>query len=85
MNNKRSTTHGGWSQRLRFLLSALALLAFGIGLSAQTVQVTGTVYEPSGEPVIGASVIEQGVKTAPAAPTTVAPAPTRCSDEQGQR
>ena len=63
MNNKRSTTHGGWSQRLRFLLSALALLAFGIGLSAQTVQVTGTVYEPSGEPVIGASVIEQGVKT----------------------
>lgn len=63
MNNKRSTARGGWSRRLRFLLSALALLAFGLGLSAQTVQVTGTVYEPSGEPVIGASVIEQGAKT----------------------
>lgn len=63
MNNKRSTARGGWTGRLRFLLSALVLLAFGLGVSAQTVQVTGTVYEPSGEPVIGASVIEQGAKT----------------------
>ena len=63
MNNKRSTKPGAWSSPLRLLLSAMMFLAFSIGASAQSLQVTGTVTDNTGEPLIGANVIEQGSQT----------------------
>ena len=62
MNSKRSIVNGGWSQRLRLLLPALMMLVAQTIL-AQTTQITGTVTDPQGEPLIGASVIEKGTST----------------------
>jgi TonB-linked SusC/RagA family outer membrane protein len=62
MNLKRSSANGGWSQRLRLLLPALMMLVAQTIL-AQTTQITGTVTDPTGEPLIGASVIEKGTST----------------------
>lgn len=63
MNNKRSTKPGAWTSHLRQLLSAMMFLAFALGIQAQSLQVTGTVTDKSGEPLIGANVIEQGSQT----------------------
>lgn len=64
MNNKRSTTIGGWSISLRLFLPALLLLLCSHNsMMAQAVQVTGIVEDESGEPLIGATVIEKGTTT----------------------
>ena len=44
------------------LLSAAALLFSGVQLSAQTRTISGVVLDETGEPVIGAAVIETGSK-----------------------
>ena len=44
------------------LLSAAALLFSGVRLSAQTRTISGVVLDETGEPVIGAAVIETGSK-----------------------
>ncbi len=62
MNNKRSTLQCRCSSPLR-LLTALMLLTFSFGMHAQSLQVTGTVTDNTGEPLIGASVTEEGSKT----------------------
>ncbi len=46
---------------LRAMLTML-LLAFVWSVSAQTVTITGTVTDETGEPIIGASVLEKGTK-----------------------
>lgn len=63
MNNKRSTTIGGWSMALRLFLPALLLILCSHNAMAQAVQVTGIVEDESGEPLIGATVIEKGTTT----------------------
>lgn len=60
MNNKRSTAIGRWSSALRLLLPAFLLMFAAAGLRAQSVQVTGLVQDNTGEPLMGASVIEKG-------------------------
>lgn len=63
MNNKRSTAIGGWSSALRLLLPAFLLVFAAVSLRAQTTQVTGLVQDNTGEPLMGASVIEKGTST----------------------
>ena len=46
-------------KQIRKLLMSFVLMAAGLTASAQQ-QVTGTVVDDSGEPIIGASVIEKG-------------------------
>ena len=50
------------SRKLMNLRATLAVLfaAFVWSVSAQTVTITGTVTDETGEPVIGASVLETG-------------------------
>ncbi len=62
MNNKRSTANGWWSRLLRHLLPAFIMILAGQSAFAQT-QVTGVVKDSTGEPLIGASVIEKGTST----------------------
>lgn len=62
MNNKRSTTIGRWSHALRLLLPALLLMVAAFA-NAQSNQVTGLVQDNTGEPLMGASVIEKGTAT----------------------
>lgn len=49
---------------LQTTAKALTVLAFALTMSiasfAQKITVTGTVYEPEGEPAIGASVVVEG-------------------------
>lgn len=65
MNKHSNTATSGrqWSAMLRHLLAALLMMAAPVLLHAQSVQITGTVLDTEGEPLIGASVIEQGAKT----------------------
>ena len=42
------------------IVMLMLFTALSFNLSAQTITVTGTVIDPTGEPVIGASVIEKG-------------------------
>ncbi|MCM1503918.1 MAG: TonB-dependent receptor [Muribaculum sp.] len=63
MNNKRSTAIGGWSSALRLLLPAFLLVFAAVSLRAQSTQVTGIVQDTTGEPLMGASVIEKGTST----------------------
>lgn len=58
MNNS-SKIHGSLSRMFRFLLPAFILLLGASSAVAQT-QVTGVVKDSTGEPLIGASVIEKG-------------------------
>ncbi len=46
-------------KQIRKLLMSFVLMAAGLTASAQQ-QVTGTVVDDSGEPIIGATVIENG-------------------------
>ena len=46
-------------KQIRKLLMSFVLMAAGLTASAQQ-QVTGTVVDDSGEPIIGATVIEKG-------------------------
>ncbi len=62
MDNKRSTTIGRWSRALRLFLPAMMLMT-AAAASAQTTQVTGVVQDNTGEPLMGASVIEKGTAT----------------------
>ncbi|MDE5635701.1 MAG: carboxypeptidase-like regulatory domain-containing protein, partial [Muribaculaceae bacterium] len=59
MNNK---AYGGWNRMFRLLLPAFVLLLGASWAKAQT-QVTGIVKDTTGEPLIGASVIEKGTST----------------------
>ena len=63
MNNKRSTAIGRWSSALRLLLPAFLLMFAAVSLRAQSTQVTGVVQDNTGEPLMGASVIEKGTST----------------------
>ena len=47
----------GIAKKLLFLLVGLLC---AVGANAQSISVSGTVTDPSGEPLIGASVIAQG-------------------------
>lgn len=47
----------------KFLFLMLGLL-FSIGINAQSIKVSGTVTDPTGEPLIGASILVQGSSTA---------------------
>lgn len=62
MDNKRSTTIGRWSRALRLFLPAMMLM-IASAATAQTTQVTGVVQDNTGEPLMGASVIEKGTST----------------------
>ena len=62
MDNKRSTTIGRWSRALRLFLPAMMLI-IASAATAQTTQVTGVVQDNTGEPLMGASVIEKGTST----------------------
>lgn len=58
MNNKRITAEGRWSSMLRLLLPLLLLVLAAFPAGAQLVK--GVVKDASGEPLIGATVIEKG-------------------------
>ncbi len=62
MDNKRSTTIGRWSRALRLILPAFMLM-LAAAANAQSTQVTGVVQDNTGEPLMGASVIEKGTAT----------------------
>ena len=62
MNNKRSTANQWWGIMLRRVLPAFILLLSASSMLAQT-QVTGVVTDDTGEPLIGASVLEKGKQT----------------------
>lgn len=71
MNKQRSTAHAGRGIALRLrnaafkaVLAVLAILVCPITMHAQLTQVTGTVEDSTGEPLIGASVVVQGTKVA---------------------
>ena len=59
MNNNSKTAKGWWSTTLRHLLPTLILMLVAQSAFAQSTQVTGTVLDETGEPLIGASVIEK--------------------------
>nr|WP_304479043.1 TonB-dependent receptor [uncultured Muribaculum sp.] len=63
MNNNSKTAKGWWSTTLRHLLPTLILMLVAQSAFAQSTQVTGTVLDETGEPLIGASVIEKGTAT----------------------
>lgn len=50
----------GIARRIFFLLIGLL---FTFGVNAQTIAVSGTVTDPTGEPLIGASILAQGTST----------------------
>ena len=50
----------GIARRIFFLLIGLL---FTVGVNAQTIAVSGTVTDPTGEPLIGASILAQGTST----------------------
>lgn len=71
MNKQRSTAHAGRRIALRLrnaafkaVLAVLVILVCPITMHAQLTQVTGTVEDSTGEPLIGASVLVQGTKVA---------------------
>lgn len=47
----------GIARKFFFLMVGLL---FSVGLNAQTITVSGVVSDPSGEPLIGASILAQG-------------------------
>ena len=63
MNNHRRKTAAGGSKRLHLILAALLAILFPMQVFAQQGQVTGTVVDNTGEPLIGATVIEKGTAT----------------------
>lgn len=60
MNNQRINAHGWWSGLLRHLLPAFIVMLVAGAADAQSQQVTGIVEDSTGEPLIGASVLEKG-------------------------
>ena len=50
----------GIARKIFFLLIGLL---FTVGVNAQTIAVSGTVTDPTGEPLIGASILAQGTST----------------------
>ncbi len=62
MNNQRSTAIGKRIGLLRFLLPAF-IMFLGVQYASSQTQVTGVVKDSTGEPLIGASVIEKGTST----------------------
>ena len=50
----------GIARKIFFLLIGLL---FTFGVNAQTIAVSGTVTDPTGEPLIGASILAQGTST----------------------
>ncbi len=62
MNNNRCKTGLSLGRKLRSLLAAITLIAGASWAQAQT-QITGVVTDETGEPLIGASVIEKGTSS----------------------
>ncbi|MDE6402624.1 MAG: carboxypeptidase-like regulatory domain-containing protein, partial [Muribaculaceae bacterium] len=62
MNNSSIISPNGKSKWLRLLLPVL-IWVLGASLASAQTQVTGVVKDATGEPLIGASVIEQGTST----------------------
>lgn len=61
MNYKRNASSDGLlSRAFRVLLPALLLFLAGFAAQAQTEQLTGVVQDETGEPLIGATIIEKG-------------------------
>ena len=52
------------SNKVKNMRSLLLLLftTIALGISAQSVSLTGNVKDKSGEPIIGASILEKGTK-----------------------
>lgn len=62
MNNQRSTVQGRWNGLFRLVLPVILML-LGLQIAAAQTRVTGVVKDSTGEPLIGASVIEKGTST----------------------
>ncbi|MDE7420070.1 MAG: carboxypeptidase-like regulatory domain-containing protein, partial [Muribaculaceae bacterium] len=63
MNQYRRQTAAGSSKKLHLILAALLAILFPLQVFAQRGQVTGTVKDNTGEPLIGATIIEKGTAT----------------------
>ncbi len=63
MNYYRRLTAAGLSRKLHLILPVILAILFHIPAFAQQGQVTGTVVDNTGEPLIGATIIEKGTAT----------------------
>ena len=50
------------SQKTRYWLAMLLTLTFSLSVYAQNITVTGTVIDNTGEPLIGATVMQKGTQ-----------------------
>ena len=63
MKQTCSKTLHHWSTAIKAVIAVLAIFVCPTNMWAQHVQVSGTVLEPNGDPVIGASVMVDGATT----------------------
>ena len=63
MNHYRRQTAAGSGKKLHLILAAMLAIIFPLQAFAQQGQITGTVKDNTGEPLIGATIIEKGTAT----------------------